>query len=104
MLKKRFEILLPLQYNDCNPVPDAELRQTREELLSRFEAIPVQPGTVAGIWIHEKMRFEDSLVKITVDVDDTPDNRQFFLDLKHVLRQRFRQIEIYIISTQIEVI
>lgn len=104
MLRRRYEILLPLQYNDGNPVPVGDLNQTREELLARFGAISVQPGTISGVWIHEGMRYEDSLVRITVDVEDSPENRQFVVDWKPLLLQRFRQIEIYITSSLIEVI
>jgi hypothetical protein len=104
MLRRRYEILLPLRYNDGNAVPDGDLNLTREELLSRFEGVSVQPGTVAGIWIHEGMRYEDALVRFTVNVEDTADNRQFFVEWKPTLLQRFRQIEIYITSYLIDVI
>jgi hypothetical protein len=104
MLRRRFEILLPLQYNDGSPVPDADLNQTREELLIRFEGVSVQPGTVAGLWIHEGNRYEDSLVRVTVDVEDTAENRRFFVEWKPTLLQRFRQLDIYITSYLIDVI
>lgn len=77
MLRRRYEILLPLQYNDGTPVSAADLNQTREELLAHFGGVSIQPGTVAGIWIHEDTRYEDSLVRITVDVEDIAENRQF---------------------------
>jgi hypothetical protein len=81
-----------------------ELNQTREELLSRFEGVSVLPGTVAGIWIHEGTRYEDALVRVTVDVEDTAENRQFFVGWKPILLQRFRQVEIYIASFLIDVV
>jgi hypothetical protein len=104
MQRRRYEVLLPLQYNDGTPVPDSDLNQTREELLTRFEGVSVLPGTVAGIWIAQGTRYEDSLIRVTVDVDDTADNRQFFVDWKPTLLSRFRQLEIYIISYVIDVI
>ncbi len=104
MLKRRYEILLPLQYNDGGSIPIEDLNRTREELLAHCGGISVQPGTIAGVWIHEGMRYEDSLVRIVVDVEDTAENRQFFVDWKPTLLQRFRQIEIYITSFLIEVI
>lgn len=104
MLRRRYEILLPLQYNDGNPVPIEDLNQTREELLAHCGGISIQPGTIAGIWIHEGRRYEDSLLRITVDVEDIPENRQFFVDWKPTLLQRFQQIEIYITSFLIDVI
>jgi hypothetical protein len=104
MLRRRYEILLPLQSNDGSSVPDRDLNQTREELVDRFEAVSVQPGTVAGLWVHEGTRYEDSLVRFTVDVEDTSENRQFFVAWKPILLQRFRQLDIYITSSLIEVI
>jgi hypothetical protein len=104
MLKRRYEILLPLRHNDGRPVSDEALNQTRRDLLDRFEGISVQPAKIAGIWVHQGVLYEDALVRFTVDVDDTPENRQFFLDLKPVLLQRFEQIEIYMVSYAIDVL
>jgi hypothetical protein len=104
MLKRHYAILLPLRYNDGLPVPEIDLNQTREELVARFDGVTVEPGTVSGIWVHEGTRYEDTLVRISVDVEDTPENHQFFVDWKPVLLARFRQIDIYIASTVIEVI
>jgi hypothetical protein len=104
MLRRRYEILLPLQFNDGSPVPDEALNVTREELLARFGGVSVLPGTIAGIWIHEGKRYEDSLVRVVVDVEDTPENRQFFVGWKPALLSRFQQIEIYITSLVIGVI
>lgn len=36
---RRYEILLPLQFNDGRPVPDALLGETLVELRSRFGAV-----------------------------------------------------------------
>jgi hypothetical protein len=82
----------------------ADLNQTREEIVARFDGVSVQPGTISGIWIHQGTRYEDSLVRLTVDVEDTPENRQFFVEWKPTLLQRFRQLEIYITSVVIDVI
>jgi hypothetical protein len=104
MLKRRYEILLPLRFNDGSPVPDDAWNQTREEIVARFDGVSVQPDTITGIWVHEGTRYEDALVRFTVDVEDTPDNRQFFVEWKPTLLARFQQIEIYITSFVIEVV
>jgi hypothetical protein len=98
MLRRRYEILLPLRHNDGRPVSDEKLNQTREELVNQFDGISVQPQSILGIWVHEGVRYEDTSVRLTVDVDDTPENRQFFLQFKAVLLERFEQVEIYIAS------
>ena len=104
MLRRRYEILLPLQRNDGRPVSDETLNQTREELMARFEGVSFNPHPIQGAWLHEGVRYEDFASKVFVDVDDTPENRQFFIDLKPVLRERFEQIEIYIVSYLIDVL
>jgi len=104
MLKRRCEILLPLKYNDGRPVSDDKLNQTREELVSRFDGLSVQPQSILGIWVHEGMRYEDTSVRLTLDVDDTVENRQFFLDFKATLLQRFEQMEIYLASYPVDIL
>ena len=104
MLRRRYEILLPLRHNDGSPVSDEKLNQTREELVNRFDGISVQPQSILGIWVHEGARYEDTSVRLTVDVDDTPENRQFFLQFKATLLERFDQVDIYIASYPVEIL
>jgi hypothetical protein len=44
----------------------------------------------------------NDLIRVFVDVDDTPENRDFFRELKARLKERFQQIEIRITSYIIE--
>ena len=104
MLKRRYEILLPLKHNDGRPVSDDKLNETREELVEQFDGISIQPQSILGIWVHEGTRYEDTCVRLTVDIEDTPENRQFFLDFKQILLQRFEQIEIYIASYPVDIL
>jgi hypothetical protein len=55
-------------------------------------------GSIQGIWVHEGIRYEDDTRRIVIDVDDTPDNREFFVIYKPTLCERFDQVEIYIVS------
>jgi hypothetical protein len=41
---------------------------------------------------------------VAVDVEDTPETVEFFSQFKEALKERFRQIEIYILSYEIRVI
>src|SRR5437016_3808576 len=97
MRKRRYETLLPLKYNDGRPVSEDLFEQTREELVAQFGAVSVQPNVVQGIWVHEGTRYEDELLRY-VDVEDTPENQQFFVRFKASLLERFEQIEIYVAS------
>jgi DNA repair protein RecO (recombination protein O) len=104
MRKRRYEILLPLRYNDGRRVGDDRFFETREELTARFGAIEFQPNFVHGIWVHEGVRYEDELMRFVVDVDDTAENQQFFIDFKSKLISRFEQVEIYIVSYPIDIL
>jgi hypothetical protein len=93
---------LPLKFNDGLPVPADILNQTREELLARFDGLTVHPRSLLGIWQQEGQRFEDELVRITIDVEDVDENWFFFSNLKTTLLERFQQLEIYMISYPID--
>src|SRR5579862_8759203 len=104
MLKKRYEILLPLKHNDGRPVGDLALNDTRSELLERFDGVSMAPQPMLGAWIHEGQRFEDLSVRVIIDVEDTAENRQFFVEYKRTLLVRFEQLEIYIVSYPVEIV
>ena len=104
MQKRRYEMLLPLRYNDGSPIEDEKVYQTREELIARFDAVSLLPGLIQGTWLHEGTRYEDDLRRVVVDVDDTPENRQFFSDYKPILCERFQQLEVYIGSYLIDIV
>jgi len=50
------------------------------------------------------MRYEDTNIRIVVDVEDTPQNSEFFATLKETLKMRFQQIEIWIVSDEIRIV
>jgi hypothetical protein len=104
MLKRRYEMLLPLKHNDNQPVSHELFEQTREELVAQFGGLSYQPSVVRGIWVHEGRRYEDELIRLVVDVEDTPENHRFFAEIKALLINRFEQIEIYIASYPVDIL
>ena len=104
MLRKRYEILLPTRYNDGTPVEPGKLFQTQEELVDRFGALTTSPELNRGVWTHAGHRFEDEHLRVIVDVPPASENQAFFRDFKERLKSRFRQIEIWIVSYDIEVV
>ncbi|MCI0462293.1 MAG: hypothetical protein L0Z62_35525 [Gemmataceae bacterium] len=93
---------MPLTHNDGRPVSPEQFAQTRDELIAQFGALTFLPQPVFGIWVHEGTRYEDESRRLLVDVEDTPENEQFFASFKATLMERFEQIEIYIISYPID--
>jgi hypothetical protein len=69
-----------------------------------LKGVSISPGTVRGTWIDAGVRYEDELVRISVDVPDTAKNRQFFASFKAKLIKRFGQLEIYIASYAVDII
>jgi hypothetical protein len=101
---RRYEILLPLQFNDGRAVPESLLWETVEELESRFGALSWETQIVRGIWQHEGLTFRDNNTRLVLDVEETPENRAFFVSLKERLKGRFHQLDIWITSHAIDVI
>jgi hypothetical protein len=97
-------MLLPLRFNDGRPAPDELFEQTREELVAQFGGINLQPNALRGIWVQEGVRYEDELLRFVVDVEDTPENEQFFVAFKRTLLERFEQVEIYIASYAVDIL
>jgi hypothetical protein len=101
---RRYEILLPRRFNDQEPVPDELLADTLLEIRQRFGAVSSETQIIRGLWEHEGHSFRDDLVRIFVDVADSAENRQFFQELKELLKVRFRQLDIWLVTYPVEVI
>lgn len=101
---RRYEILLPLRFNDGQPVPDELVSDTMLELRLRFGTVSCETQTIHGLWSDEGQIFRDDLVRLFVDVADTPANREFFLQLKTRLKSRFQQLDIWLTAHAIEVL
>jgi len=104
MPKRRYEILLPLRHNDGRPVTSDKFGLTRQELLAQFGAVSTYPQSLLGTWMHEGTQYDDELLRVVIDVEDSQEIREFFRSFKSVLLERFEQLEIYIVSYPIDVI
>src|SRR5687768_12999832 len=101
---RRYEILVPLQFNDGSAVPEPLFAQTFRELRERFNAVSWEPQAIVGGWRHEGVDYQDSLSRFFVDVPDSAENRDFFRSYKETLKVRFQQIDIWITAHPIDVI
>jgi hypothetical protein len=100
----RYEILLPSQFNDGSPVPQERLAETLLELETKCGAVLCETRTIQGLWRQEGEIYRDSLIRLFVDVSDTSENRQFFVEFKRRLKERFQQLDIWLTTYPIEVI
>ena len=101
---RRFEILLPLRFNDGTAVPDELIAQSLLELRQRFGAVSSETQTIRGIWEYQDQVYRDDLVRIFVDAPDLPESREFFQQFKERAKARFQQIDIWLTTYPIEVL
>jgi hypothetical protein len=99
-----FEILLPLFYNDGRPIEREEYVQSDDEFVQQFGATSTDTVVVRGRWLYQSTIYQDQLLRVRVDVDDTPENWQAMRALKEVLKIRFEQLDIWITAHRIDVI
>lgn len=101
---RRYEILPPRLFNDQQPIPEDLLVETLLELEKRFGAVSAETQIIRGLWVHQGQSYRDELVRVFVDVPDTPETQLFFREFKERLKERFRQIDIWMTSHLIEII
>ena len=100
---KRFEILLPLTYNDGTLIEPEKFDQTAEELSDRFGGIAQGTVRITGAWKYGGTRYRDDLLRIRIDTND-PTANAFLRAHKAIWRERFQQIDIWITAHEIEII
>ncbi len=101
---RRYEILLPRRFNDGQPIPDERLGEALIELRKRFGAASGETQMIRGEWEFRGQIYSDELARVFVDVEDTPENREFFLQFRERLKSKFRQLAIWMTSHVIEVL
>ncbi len=99
---RRYEVLLPLRFNDGEAVPDELIGRTLLELRQKFHAVSSETQIIRGYWEQGGQPYRDDLVRVFVDVEDSEEARQFFLRWKVELKTRFRQLEIWVMSHPVE--
>ena len=100
----RFEILLPLTFNDGRLVPSGFLADAAAEIQAQFGGVSWESQAIEGIWRAGGVQYRDRLNRIFVDAEDTDENRHFFISLKERLKSRFEQLDIWLTVHPIEVL
>ncbi|MBM3334687.1 hypothetical protein FJY63_08505 [Candidatus Sumerlaeota bacterium] len=100
---RRFEVLLPLRFNDGRAVPDEWLADAVLELVNRFGAASYETQKVEGHWRQGGVEYRDDLVRVFADVPDSPDNRQWMQEYKRRWKERLEQIDLWVVSYVIEI-
>lgn len=101
---RRYEILLPLRFNDGKRVPKALLAQTIQELEDQFHAVSCETQVIQGRWRSQGKAYRDDLMRLYVDVEAGPETRAFFEKLKDRIKSRFQQLDIWMTSHSMDVV
>ena len=100
----RYEIYLPIKFNDGNPIPDELFVEVKNEIIDNFGALTTMPPNtpVVGYWKSEGVLYKDDIVIYTVTT--AQDEDEFFKQYKNKLANRFKQLEIWIEKVPVEVL
>ncbi len=104
MTLKRYEILLPLMYNDGTEIEKEKFELTNQELLKEFGATTFDTIVASGHWLYEGVIYKDQLLRFRIDTKNARKARAFFKRYKNVLKERFHQLDIWITAHDIEII
>jgi len=100
---RRYEVLLPLRFNDGKPVPAAAIRKAIQQLKDRFGAVSSETQIIHGRW-RPKGDAREDLIRIYVDAEQSPEVHAFFLKFKREAKEQFRQTEIWLTSHPVDVL
>jgi hypothetical protein len=100
---RRFEILLPQRYNDGREIPRKLLGQALGEIVDSFGAASFEPSPIEGLWRFDDTIYSDSLSKIVIDVGDSEENREWMREFKARWKEKLEQVELWLVSYEIEV-
>lgn len=95
---RRFEVLLPLQFNDDREVPAEWLADAVLEIVEAFGAASYETQRVQGHWRHADVLYRDNLVRLVVDAPDTAKNRRWMKAFKGRWKKKLEQIELWMVS------
>jgi hypothetical protein len=100
---RRFEVLLPLQFNDGRAVPPEWLAEAVLEIVDHYGAARYETQKVEGHWRHGGVLCREDLVSTVVDLPDSAKNRQWMKSFKAQWKDRLEQLELWLISDRIEI-
>ena len=100
---RRFEVLLPLRFNDGRDVPAEWVAEAVLEIVDHFGAASYETQKVEGHWRHSGILDRDDLVRIIVDVADNARNRQWMRQFKDRWKVRLEQLELWLVSYRIDI-
>ena|SRR5438552_14591071 len=100
---RRYEVLLPLRFNDGQNVPPEWIAEAVLEVVERFGAASYETQLVEGHWRHRSVMYRDELVRIVVDIPDLAKNRKWMTAFKRTWKAKLKQLELWVVSYVIDI-
>jgi hypothetical protein len=100
---RRFEVLLPLRFNDGRDVPPEWLAEAVLEVVDHFGAASYETQKIEGHWRHGGVSYRDDLVRVVVDVPDTAENRGWIKEFKGRWKAKLEQLELWVVSYLLDI-
>ena len=100
---RRFEVLLPLQFNDGREIPAGMITEALLEIVDHFGAASYETQSVEGHWRHQGVMYRDNLVKVVIDVLDTADNRTWLREFKSRWKSNLEQVDLWLVSYVVDI-
>jgi uncharacterized protein YnzC (UPF0291/DUF896 family) len=103
---RKYEIYLPLKYNDGKDIEPEKIKQVKDELIAKFGAITVssRSSPYQGTWKYGGVEYIDDIIKVEIVAADDRSTRGFLKDFKERLKESLQQIDILITTHGIQVI
>lgn len=100
---RRYEVMLPLQFNDGGEIPAALRAEAVLDIASHFGGASYQSQAIEGHWIHDGTHYRDNHAKLVVDVPDTVKNHRWMKAFKARWKAQLQQLELWLVSFRIDV-
>ncbi|MBI3193400.1 MAG: hypothetical protein HYZ34_02910 [Ignavibacteriae bacterium] len=102
----KYELYLPLKYNNGKEIEFEKLKRIREDLIAMFGALTVSPlnAPYQGRWKYGGVEFVDDIIKLEVITESDEKTEKFYKDYKEHLKEFLEQIDILITAQEIRTI
>ena len=100
---RRFEVMLPRQFNDGRDVPPEWISLAALEIADHFGAVSYETQIIEGRWRQAGVVYRDHLARIVVDVPDKRKNRNWMKAFKKRWKEKLVQLELWMISYRIDI-
>ena len=103
---RKYEIYLPLKYNDGKDIEPEKIKQIKQELVAKFGAITVssRSSPYQGTWKYGGVEYIDDIIKIEILTSGDNVTKRLLKTFKERLKNDLRQFDILITTHGIQVI